>query len=427
MSKPLFYQKTTLKNGITVLSETMPNVRSVALGIWVGVGARDEPQEIAGMSHFLEHLLFKGTPSRTAKEISETFDSMGAELNAFTAKELTAFYARMLDEHLPLGIEVLADMLQNTTFMENDIAAEKQVVLEEINLHEDSPDELIHDIFSDSLYGKHPLGKRILGNQGTVKNFDRGKVRDFYRKTYSPSNTVVAAAGNFEHEKLVRLADRFFVNTYAAAFKKRKSKALSQSKLSVLNKTTEQAHICLGSLALSATDKDRFVLSVLDNILGGGMSSRLFQEIREKRGLAYSVYTYHSVHMETGSFCMYAGTSPKNVNEVIKIMQNEIQKIISEEVEENELNRAKQHITGQLVLGLENTSHRMMRLGKSELAQGKIYSVNELIDKVNKVSADDVKRVATRLLDNDVLNLSVIGPFTTDKFSYLDFKEQVQL
>jgi len=427
MPKARFYDKTTLKNGITVLSESMPNVRSIALGIWIGVGSRDEPAEIAGMSHFLEHLLFKGTPSRTSKEISETFDTMGAELNAFTAKELTSFYARMLDEHLPLGIEVLADMLQNTTFMQGDIDAERQVVLEEINLHEDSPDELIHDIFSDSLYNSHPLGKRILGNQTSVKDFSRPKVRDFFQNTYLPKNTVIAAAGNLEHERLVELTGRFFINTEKASFKRHESKAVTKSKLSVMNKATEQAHICMGSLALSATDKDRFVLSVLDNILGGGMSSRLFQEIREKRGLAYSVYTYHSVHMETGSFVMYAGTSPKNVDEVIKIMHGEIENITGEDVDENELNRAKQHITGQLVLGLENTSHRMMRLGKSELAQGKIYSVNELIDKINKVSADDVKRVAARLLEKEELHLAVIGPFNTDKFSYLDFKEQVQI
>ena len=423
----MFYKKTTLQNGVTILSESMPNVRSIALGVWVGVGSRDEPVEIAGMSHFMEHIMFKGTPSRTAKEISETFDSMGAELNAFTAKELTAFYSRMLDEHLSSGIEVLGDMLQNSLFKESDIAAEKHVVLEEINLHEDSPDELIHDLFSDSLYDNHPLGKRILGNQKTVGSFDRQKVLDFYQKTYTPSNTVIAAAGHFEHDKLVNLANRYFVDTDSAGFKRQKKKAQAQSRLSVMNKATEQAHICLGSLALSATDKDRFVLSVLDNILGGGMSSRLFQEIREKRGLAYSVYTYHSVHLETGSFCMYAGTSPKNVKEVINIMQEEIKRIIDEEASENELHRAKQHITGQLVLGLENTSHRMMRLGKSELAQGKIYSVNELIDKVNKVSAQDVKRLAGKLMEKDALSLTVIGPFTTDKFSYLDFKEQVQI
>lgn len=413
-----FYKRSTSNNGIRILSESMPSVRSIALGVWIGAGSRDEPKELGGVSHFLEHMMFKGTPSRTAKEISESFESIGAELNAFTAKEVTTFYTRMLDEHLPLGIEVLADMLLNSSFKEADIKSEKQVVLEELSLHEDSPDEIIHDLISDSVFNGHPLGKRVLGNQKTVKTFNRKKVKDYYSKAYTPNNMVIAAAGNIGHSKLEDLINRYFVSKTKNIFRRKIKDAKEESSLRIIKKkNSEQAHICLGTLALSATDKDRFALSVLDNVMGGGMSSRLFQEIREKRGLAYSVYSYHSVHTETGAFSLYVGTSPKNATEVIKIMKNEINRIKEEEASENELYRAKQHIKGQLVLGLESTSHRMMRLGKSELAQGKIYSVDELIEKIDKVTPQDIKRLANKLFQKERLNLAAIGPFTEKTFA----------
>ncbi len=424
----MFYNKTILDNGITILSERMDTVRSVSLGIWTGVGSRDEPMPVNGVSHFLEHMMFKGTPSRTSREISESFESLGAELNAFTTKEATAYYTRILDEHFPAGLEILADMLQNSSFKPEDIAAEKQVVLEEISLHEDSPDELIHDLFSDTVYGSHPLGKRILGSNKTVKGLDQDKIVDYFQKNYVPENIVIAAAGNIEHEKLVELATRLFVHKKQAPFKRETKKSIYKSELLVMNKKTEAAHICFGGLGLSATDNDRYVLTVLDSILGGGMSSRLFWEIREKRGLAYSVYTYHSTHAETGSFCMYAGTNPKSVNEVIKVMQDELGKIINEEVSESELHRSRQHIKGQLVLGLESTSHRMMRLGRSELTQHKIYSVEELIEKIDNVSTQDIKRLAKMLFETKKLNLTIIGPFKAEDFSNVTkFENEINL
>lgn len=423
-----FYSKTVLDNGIKVISERMDIVRSVSLGIWIGAGSRDEPAPINGASHFLEHMMFKGTPARTSRQISEAFESLGAELNAFTTKEATAYYFRILDEHFAVGLEILADMLQNSLFDETDIKAEKQVVLEEISLHEDSPDELVHDLFSDSVYNHHPLGKRILGTNKSVHSFNRKNIVEFYKSTYIPSNMVVAAAGNIEHSQLVDLANRLFKSKSGRIFDRHKqTPAKEQSRLIVMDKPTEQAHLCLGTLALAAKDKDRFVLSVMDNVLGGGMSSRLFWEIREKRGLAYSVYSYHSVHTETGSFCMYAGTNPKSAGEVIKVMQHEIEKITSKKVSGKELYRAKQHIKGQLVLGLESTNHRMMRLGKSELAQGKIYSVDELIKKIDAVSAEDIKQLANTLLAKDRLNLSVIGPFKAANFANLDYKTVTNL
>jgi len=423
-----FYEKTRLDNGIRILTERIENVRSVSFGIWIGAGSRDEPAKISGISHFIEHLMFKGTPTRSSREIAEHFESMGAELNAFTAKESTTYYSRMQDEHLPDGVEVLADMLENSTFNEKDIKAERQVVLEEIGLHDDSPDELIHDLFGDCMFSSHPLGKRILGNRKTVTNIKRNDILDFYNNTYSSQDLVVSAAGHLEHEKVVELVKHYFAKTGKSSFKRKTESISEKSKLVLQKRKTEQAHVCLGFLGLSATDKDRFVVSVLDNILGGGMSARLFWEIREKRGLAYSVYSYHSVHTETGAFCMYAGTSPKNVKEVIKIMKDLIDDIKTNEVSDKELNRAKNHIKGQLVLGLESTNHRMMRLGKSELAQqGKIYSVDELIEKINAVTKDDILRLASKLFSDDSLSMAAIGPFSEDEFSYLNFKNQVVL
>ncbi|TET54284.1 MAG: insulinase family protein [Actinobacteria bacterium] len=423
----MFYDKTITENGITVLTESMPNVRSAAIGIWIGAGARDEPRSISGMSHFLEHLMFKGTKKRSAKEISEAFESMGAELNAFTSKELTAFYSRLLDENLEEGVEILADMLQNATFKEQDIESERQVVMEEISLHEDSPDEIIHDLFSDTLFSKHPLGKRILGNSKTVADFNHEKLINFYNKTYVPKNIVIAGAGSLKHEKLLALVNKFFKMPSNVQFKREEKKTKSGSQMIASKKDSEQSHVCLGALSLSATDKDRFILSVLDNILGGGMSSRLFQEVREKRGLAYAVFTYHSVHTETGSFCLYAGTSPKNTEQVYKIFREEIEKIRTDEVPEKELKRAKEHIKGQLVLGLESTTHRMMRLGKSALTHGNIYSVNELINKIDIVDAKQIKELANRLLKDDALNLALVGPFGDKSLEKYDFENKILL
>ncbi|RJQ33408.1 MAG: insulinase family protein [Actinobacteria bacterium] len=423
----MFYNKSISDNGTIILSEEIPNVRSVALGIWVGIGSRDEPEELGGMSHFLEHLVFKGTPTYNARQISETFDSLGAELNAFTAKETTCFYTRLLDEHLPKGFEVLADMLSNPSFKEQDILSERQVVLEEISLHEDSPDERIHDLFSNALFSDHPLGKPVLGRIDTVKNFSHKDIVSYYDSRYAPQNMVIAAAGSLKHNDLVKLVNRHFTNKRSSDFKRKSFAPVVESHLMAYKKKTEQAHICYGTEGLSANDKDRFIVSVLDNILGGGMSSRLFQEIREKRGLAYSVYSYHSVHTETGSFTLYAGTSPNKAKEVIAIMQDQLQLLVDEKVATEELNRAKQHLKGQLVLGLESTSHRMMRLGKSELAHGEILSVDELINRIDAVSQDDIQGIAKQLFVPSKMILTIVGPFDIEHFSSSEFVKQTTL
>jgi predicted Zn-dependent peptidase len=414
----MFFDKTVLPNGITIVTESMEHVRSVALGFWVGVGSRDEPPGLAGMSHFIEHLLFKGTKTRTAKDISATFDGLGAELNAFTAKEYTCYYARFLDEHLPLAVDVLTDMLEETLFTDEHVRSEREVVLEEIHLHEDTPDEQIHDLFAQTVFSGHPLGAPILGHAESVAGFARGDVVGYYSDTYVPDRLVVAAAGNVRHAEVVDLvADRLRLSTEAGG-KRKEVVPPPAGEVMVRTKQTEQAHICCGGLALDARHEDRFVLSVLDTILGGGMSARLFQEIREKKGLAYSVYSYHSLFSETGLFVVYAGTRPSNAEEVIRLIQAEFASI-REAVPEDELAKAKDHIKGQLVLSLESTRSRMTRLGKSELTQGEILSLDELVARIDKVSAADVVRVAEQLLTPDRNVLAVIGPFGADKLAHL--------
>jgi predicted Zn-dependent peptidase len=412
----MFFKKSISDSGVIVLSEPMANVRSVALGIWLGIGSRDESESLNGMSHFIEHLLFKGTKKKSAQYISETFDSLGGELNGFTSKEVTCFYTRLLDEHLPVGLEILTDMVQNPAFKDADLKAEKQVVLEEINLHNDTPDDLIHDLFSETLFERHPLGKPVLGRTETVTNFSKEDVVKFFEKAYSPQNLVIAASGNVDHDKLLSDVNKFYTKTGGTKHVRKSFIPEIEPRLEVLRRENDQAYICLGSKGLCSKDKDRFGLSVMDNLLGGGMSSRLFQEVREKKGLAYSVFSYHSVHSETGSMVLYAGTTPKKAKEVVKVFENEINKLKTESVKSKELNRAKQHLKGQLVLGLESTSQRMMRLGKSEISHGQILSVDELIRQIDKVTSNDIKRIANKIFDDDKMVLTVIGPFKTDEF-----------
>ncbi len=415
----MFFDETTLESGLKIITEEIPYVRSVALGFWVAVGARDESEKFNGMSHFLEHLLFKGTKTRTARQISEIFDFLGGELNAYTAKEYTYFYTRLLDEQVPVGAEVLSDMLQNPRFGEKAIAAEKQVVLEEINLHQDTPDELIHDVFAKSLWKNHPLGRSGLGDAKTVKSFTRTEIAEFFSQNYVLDNLVIAGAGNLKHEEIVDLAKRLFTKKTSKKTRRKRVKPEATSGVAVLKKDTEQAHIAYGAQSLHAKHKDRFTLAILDNILGGGMSSRLFQEVREKRGLAYSIYSYHALYEETGLFSVYAGTRPSQVEEVVKIVKDELENLAERGVRAEELHRAKEHIKGQLVLSMESTSTRMTRLGKSELIQGEILSLDEIVDRIDQVTLDDVLRVARNIFGANKLFLAVIGPLNKDKLAHL--------
>lgn len=413
-----FYKKSILPNGIRVLTERMENVRSVSLGFWVRLGSRDEQPSLRGGTHFLEHLLFKGTPNYTAVDISKAFDSRGADLNAFSSKETTCYYTRLLDEHLPTGIEILSDMLQNPLLKKEDIDSERNVILEEIGLHEDTPDDVIHDLFLETLWPEHPLGKPVIGTRETVSSMSRDQLQEFYMNSYAPDHIVVSAAGDIEHDKLVEMIEKRFTLTRTGKTERALAKPYTESRVSVLKKSTEQAHIYIGLPGLTAHSPKRFALLMLDTILGGGMSSRLFQEIREKRGLVYSVYSQHALYTETGYFSIYAGTSPANAKDVINMIHDELMKIAVYGITDEEHKRSQDNIKGSLILNLESTGHRMGRLGKAEIIGGEILALDDIVDRINSITKDDINSLAKELVGQGKMVLSVVGPFEHDTFDF---------
>lgn len=415
----MFYRKTVLDNGITVISEPMDSVRSVALGIWFAVGSRDEDPTEAGMSHFMEHMMFKGTEKRTAKDISEEFDRFGAELNAFTSKEYTCYYSRFVDEHLGKAFEILSDMVVNATLDDAACQSERKVVIEEIARMEDTPDDRIHEIFSHALWPSHPIGLPILGSRDTVGGFDNAQSVEFRKKHYVTGNCVVAAAGSVDHEALVALAEEHLSGLPKGPRSVRPAaETVHKASLSVLNKETEQAHICFGVATMNAHHPDRFALSLLDSVLGGGMSSRLFQEIREKRGMAYAVYSFSALYQDTGEFAVYAGTQPGNTIEVVELVRAEMEAVARKGVRQDEFERVRQASKGHLVLGLESTRTRMSRLGKNEITGGEILSADEIMERYDAVTMDDLRRVGSEVLSHDKV-LAVIGPFEREELEPL--------
>jgi predicted Zn-dependent peptidase len=409
----VFYRKSVLDNGVTVLTESLDTVRSVAFGIWFAVGSRDESPVEAGMSHFMEHMMFKGTSSRSASQISTAFDELGAELNAFTSKEYTCYFSRLVDEHLPVAVEVLSDMVTDAVLADDACEREREVVIEEIARMEDAPDDQVHEIFSHALWPDHPIGLPILGSRQTVGSFDHAQSVEFRSRHYLTGNCVVAAAGHVDHDELVALLDDHLPLTRGPRSDRPAAAASRTSRLSVLNKDTEQSHICYGVATMNAHHQDRFALAILDTILGGGMSSRLFQEIREKQGLAYSVYSFHSLFQDTGQFAVYAGTRPSNTERVIELIRDEIEKVRATGLTSEELQRGKDSIKGHMVLGLENTRNRMVRLGKNEVTGGEILSVDDVVERINAVTSQDIERVAAEVLSADHA-LAVIGPVSED-------------
>ncbi len=414
----MFYRETVLDNGVTVLTESLDAVRSVALGVWFSVGSRDESPAEAGMSHFMEHMMFKGTPTRSAADISETFDRLGAELNAFTSKEYTCYYARVIDEHLPTAVEVLSDMVANATLAEDACAREREVVIEEIARMEDTPDDRIHELFARTLWPGHPIGLPILGGRETVGGFDHAQSVTFRERHYLTGNCVVAAAGSVDHDALVDLVRTHLDLPRGPRSTRPAAEAPDTGRLAVLRKDTEQAHICYGATCLSARHPDRFALTVLDTVLGGGMSSRLFQEIREKKGLVYSVYSFHALYQDTGQFTVYAGTRPSNAEQVVRLIQAEIARVLDSGITAEELDRAKESIKGHLVLGLESTRNRMTRLGKNLVTGGELLSVDEVVNRIDAVDRETVSRLAHDVLGGQKV-LAMIGPFDADAVSHL--------
>ena len=421
-------RRSVLPGGLRVVTETLPTVRSATFGIWAGVGSRDETPVLNGATHYLEHLLFKGTQRRTALEISAAVDAVGGEMNAFTAKEYTCYYARVLDTDLPLAIDVVSDMLTGSLIRQEDLDAERGVVLEEIAMTEDDPGDQVHDLFTTALLGDSPLGRPVLGTVETINALTRDQVARFYRKHYDPTRLVVAAAGNIDHASVVRQVRRAFERAGALRDAdvqpqppRRGTRTVrAAGAVEILDRRTEQAHVVLGMPALSRTDDRRWALSVLNAALGGGMSSRLFQEVREKRGLAYSVYSYTAQYADAGLFAVYAGCQPKRVDDVLAICREQLALVAEEGITEEELRRGQGQLRGSLVLGLEDTGSRMSRLGKAELVYGELLGVDELLGQIAAVTVDDVRAVAHDLLGSPP-TLGVVGPFDEDR----DFSQAV--
>jgi predicted Zn-dependent peptidase len=408
----VFYERSVLANGTIVITETIPTVRSVALGIWAAAGSRDERPEEAGLSHFIEHMMFKGTSTRSARDISEAFERLGAEVNAFTSKEHTCYYSRVIDRHAPEAFSILADMLVDSAMDEAACLSEREVVLEEISRAQDTPDDKVHDLFAQALWPDHPIGRPVLGAKETVGGFLPPAVFGYTGRHYRSGDVVVAAAGNIAHADVVAMATELLAGLPAGDRAEREEwTPTAERHLCVSAKDTEQAHICLGTFGLPVTSDDRFAISVLDAVLGGGMASRLFQEIREKRGLAYSVYSYHSQYHDTGSMTVYAGTRPDNTAQVIRLITEEFERVLQSGITTEELERAREALKGSLVLGLENTNSRMVRLGRGELDGIDILSIDDMIARFEAVTLDDVRRVAGLTLGGP-RTLAVVGPHT---------------
>ncbi|WP_030164030.1 M16 family metallopeptidase [Spirillospora albida] len=413
-------RRTVLHGGLRVITETLPTVRSAAFGIWAAVGSRDEAVADAGASHYLEHVLFKGTERRSALEISAAVDAVGGDLNAFTAKEYTCYYARVLDADLPLAVDVVSDMVAASLNRPEDVEAERGVILEEIHMRDDDPGDLIHDEFALALYGDTPLGRPILGTEESINTLSRDRIHGYYREHYVPSELVVSAAGNVDHDEVVGLVSRAWAGRLTgdappAPPRLDGAPAPVTPTTRVLDKDTEQAHIVLGSAGVARTDDRRFALGVLNAALGGGMSSRLFQEIREKRGLAYSVYSYTAQYADSGIFGVYAGCQPGKVDEVLSICRDEVAKAV-DGITDEELVRGKGQLRGTMVLGLEDTGSRMSRIGKSELVYESLLPVNDVLARIDAVTLDDVRAVARDVLAAPQA-LTVIGPVGDHDFA----------
>jgi predicted Zn-dependent peptidase len=414
-------QLTVLPSGIRVVTDPMPAVRSVTLGLWVGIGSRDESPAQLGASHFLEHTLFKGTSRRSARDIAEALDAVGGEMNAFTSKEVTCFYARVLDDDLPLAFDVLADMLVDARNTPEDVESERQVVLSEIDIHLDTPDDLVHSDLSELVLGDHPLALETLGTVASITGLHRDTIHDHYLATYRPENLTVAAAGAVDHDTVVRLTEELLGDLGrpgGAPPTRARPDRYGARELRVRHRPTEQAHLVLGYPGVDQVDDDRWPLRVLNVALGGGMSSRLFQELRETRGLCYSTYSYSSSYRDAGLVGAYVGTAPGKVDETLTVLRGELDRVRAD-LDDAEVARAKGALRGGTVLGLEDTGSRMSRIGKQVATGVPVVTVDDALARIEAVTLDDVRRIADRVLGQPA-DLAVVGPFgedETDRFA----------
>ncbi len=417
-------RRTVLPGGLRVITEQVPGARSAAVGVWVGVGSRDETPALSGASHFLEHLLFKGTTTRSALDIAVAVDAVGGDLNAFTSREHTCYYAHVLGEDLPMAIELVCDVVTDAVITEPDVEAERGVILEEIAMRDDDPSDLVGDLFGEALFGSTPLGRPVIGDVATIETLSRDRIAGYYTRRYKPETMVVSVAGAVSHQDVVRLVKAAFrprLDPAATPLPPRTGSRPGRApvrRITVTDRPTEQANLILGGTALARGDDRRFALGVLNNALGGGMSSRLFQEIREKRGLAYSVYSFTTQHAGAGQFGVSVGCHPAKVPEVLALVREQLADVASNGIDDAEVARGKGQSRGGLVLGLEDMGSRMSRIGKGELSYGEVLTVDELLARIDAVTPEDCRAVAADVLRRPQC-LAVVGPFTEADFSTL--------
>jgi predicted Zn-dependent peptidase len=409
------FTRVVLENGVRIVYEKIPYVRSITIGVWIGTGSRNENKINNGISHFIEHMVFKGTEKRTAKEIAESIDNIGGQLNAFTGKECTCYYTKTLDTHFDLALEVLSDMLFNSKFDQKDIDIERKVILEEIGMYEDSPEELVHDILSEVVWNGNSLGYPILGTQDCLKQVNRDTIKEYIDVNYLPSNSVISIAGNFNEEELISAVTKYF-----GGWKNKNINKIEYQKVDFISdiktkeKDIEQVHICAGFEGIEQGNDNLYTLLAINNIFGGGMSSRLFQKIREEKGFVYSIYSYPSSYRDAGLFTIYAGMNPEHLSKVSKLIIEEINELKKHGIKSDELQKSKEQLKGNYILGLESTSSRMNSMGKSELMMEKIYTPEEILQKIDKVNMDSVKEVINQVFNIEKLSFTAVGNIKKD-------------
>lgn len=392
------FAKHTLKNGMRVVAESIPHVRSVALGIWIHAGSERESSQNNGISHFLEHMAFKGTVRRTARQLAESFDEIGGQVNAFTSKEVTCYYAKVLDQHFPIALDILTDMFLHSRFDVEEIEKEKKVITEEIRMVEDTPDDIIHDLLAEASFTGHSLGFPVLGSEENVLRFSRDELLSYRQRQYQPHQVVIAIAGHLPADYLARIEEAF-ADFQGSKMEHEQPKAIFTPQVQVRIKETEQTHMCLGLPGLALDDERIYHLILLNNLIGGNMSSRLFQSIREERGLAYSVFSYHSAHQREGLFTIYAGTAPGQENEVLACIYDVFADLVKHGLHREELAKAKEQLKANLMLGLESTNNRMSRLGRNEILLGKQISLDEVVTMVESITLEQVNHLAKEILE----------------------------
>lgn len=415
------FEKRVLSNGLRVLFEKIPYVKSVSIGVWIGTGSSSEISDNNGISHFIEHMVFKGTKTRSAKEIAESIDGLGGQLNAFTGKECTCYYVRCLDSHIDIAVEVLADMLFNSKFESKDMKLEKKVIFEEIDMYEDSPDELVHDNLNSIAWENTTLGYSILGTKDVVGNISKNNILEYMSEKYTAKNSVIAVAGNFDIDSLMATVEKYFGQWKSGSRQKREGKIIYNSGISIKEKDIEQIHLCLGMEAIEQGNEKLYTEIAINNVFGGGMSSRLFQKIRENKGLVYSIYSYPISYKDAGLFSIYAAMNPANLKEVIKLVVEELDELCLKGLDDKEIRKTKEQLKGGYIIGLESTSSRMNNIGKSELMLDRVYTQEEILGKIDRINKETVNEIIEQVFKSRKMSLAVVGKLTDD----IDFNKMI--